>query len=68
MTTKIYQIPSIHCNHCAMTIKTELTDLVGVTSVSVDVNTKSAEVTFDAPASESDVVSLLKEIGYPPAE
>jgi len=59
-------IPSIHCGHCAMTIKNELADLLGVKSVEVDVQKKSAVVNFDDPATEEGVVSLLKEIGYPP--
>lgn len=67
MITKTFKIPSIHCKHCAMTIKTELNDLVGVKSVDVDVEGKSADVTFDAPATEAALVSLLEEIGYPPA-
>lgn len=59
-------IPSIHCGHCAMTIKTELADLLGVKSVDVDVQNKSAMVQFDEPATEEGVITLLKEIGYPP--
>ena len=67
MTTKTFQIPGIHCHHCAITIKTELGDLVGVKSVEVDVEKKSAKIDFDGPATEADLVSLLNEIGYPPA-
>jgi copper chaperone CopZ len=65
MTTKTFKTPAIHCHHCAMTIKTELSDLVGVESVQVNVDEKTTEVTFDKPATETDVRSLLEEIGYP---
>ncbi len=33
MTTVIYKIPNISCNHCVHTIQTELSDLDGVQSV-----------------------------------
>lgn len=65
MTKVNYAIPAIHCNHCAMTIKVELNDIDGVTAVDVDVENKSATITYEAPAEESGLIELLKEIGYP---
>ena len=65
MTKVNYAIPAIHCNHCAMTIKVELGDVEGVTVVDVDVENRSTAITFEAPADESGLIDLLKEIGYP---
>jgi copper chaperone len=65
---KTYNVPAIHCNHCAMTIKVELRDLVGVRGVDVDVPNKQVAVTYDAPADDSTIRSLLGEIGYPAAD
>jgi copper chaperone CopZ len=63
-----YQVPAIHCNHCAMTIKVELSDVVGISAVNVDVDNKQVSVTYDAPADDSAVRAILSEIGYPAAD
>jgi copper chaperone len=67
MTTVEYSIPSIHCMHCVHTIKVEVSDLEGVKSVEADVNTKTATITFDTPATEEQIKALLTEINYPVA-
>jgi copper chaperone CopZ len=50
-----------------MTIERELGELEGVTAVSGDIEAKSVAVTWDAPATEESVKSLLAEINYPAA-
>lgn len=65
---KTYQVPGIHCNHCAMTIKVELGDMVGISAVDVDVDNKKVAVTYDAPADDAAVRAVLSEIGYPAAD
>jgi copper chaperone len=60
-----FHCPKIHCNHCAMTIKVELGDLLGVKTVEVDVDAKNVFVTYDAPVTEEAIKKLLLEIGYP---
>jgi copper chaperone len=67
MTTVTYNIPSIHCGHCVHTIKMEVSELEGVQSVQVDEAGKQAVITFGAPATEDNIIALLKEINYPPA-
>jgi copper chaperone len=62
---KTYNVPAIHCNHCAMTIKVELNEMVGVSGVDVDVDNKQVAITFDVPADDSAIRTLLSEIGYP---
>ncbi len=61
-----YKVPSIHCNHCAHTIKLELSEIKGVESVQVDVNEKEIAVAYEQPASEQKIRDLLIEINYPP--
>jgi copper chaperone CopZ len=68
MTTVTYNIPNISCNHCVHTIKMEVSDLPGVQSVETDVASKTATITFDAPATEESIKALLAEINYPAAE
>ncbi|MHB0989166.1 MAG: heavy-metal-associated domain-containing protein [Bellilinea sp.] len=65
MSTVTYTVPAIHCGHCVHTIKMEVSDLAGVQNVSADVETKKVVVTFDAPASEEKIESLLAAINYP---
>jgi len=65
MTIVSYSIPNISCNHCVHTIKNELEEISGVQSVNGDPNQKTIQVTFDAPATEEQIQSLLKEINYP---
>lgn len=67
MTTVTYSIPNISCNHCVHTIKSEVSDLAGVTSVDATVDPKEATITFDAPATEEQIKALLAEINYPVA-
>lgn len=67
MTTVKYTVPNISCGHCVHTIQTEVADLNGVQSVKASNETKQVEVVFDAPATEDQIVALMKEINYPPA-
>jgi copper chaperone len=66
MKTITYQIPNINCNHCVHTIQTELSDLAGVQKVVASHESKTAVVTFDAPATEAEIVETLKTINYAP--
>lgn len=68
MTTVTYSIPNISCNHCTHTIQMEVSDLKGVQSVNASVENKQATITFDSPATEDAIKSLLAEINYPVAE
>ena len=67
MTTVYYIIPNISCHHCVHTIKNEVSELPGVKAVEADVATKIATITFETPASEEAIKSLLAELNYPVA-
>jgi copper ion binding protein len=67
MKTITYSVPNINCGHCVHTIQTEVGDLQGVKSVKADAGTKQVEISFDTPASEEQIKSLLAEINYPVA-
>ncbi len=67
MTTKTYSIPNISCGHCVHTIKTELSEIPGVKSVEADFTTKKATITFEAPATEEKILSVLADNNYPVA-
>ena len=65
MTTVSYTVPAIHCGHCTHTIEMEVGELQGVQSVKADQATRQVQITFDAPASEEKIKTLLAEIDYP---
>ena len=65
MTTVTYSIPNISCNHCVHTVKTEVSEINGVSSVEADISLKQATISFEPPATEVEIKSLLEEINYP---
>lgn len=65
MTTVTYSVPAIHCGHCIHTVEMEVGELQGVQTVKADLDTKKVQITFDAPASEEKIKTLLAEIDYP---
>lgn len=67
MTTITYNIPGINCGHCVQTIQMEVGELAGVESVEASADSKTATVTFDAPATEEAIKALLVEINFPAA-
>ncbi|MDF1499851.1 MAG: heavy-metal-associated domain-containing protein [Anaerolineales bacterium] len=67
MTTVEYQVPNISCGHCVHTIQMELGDLEGVQVVRADQSDRSVHVEYGDPATEDQIVALLTEINYPPA-
>jgi copper chaperone CopZ len=68
MTTVTFNIPGINCGHCENTIKMEVSDMPGVTAVEASSQTKTATITFDAPATSDSIKTLLAEINYPVAD
>ena len=68
MTSLTLNVPNISCGHCVHTIQSELADLEGVEKVVASADTKQVTVTFDPPADETKIKSLLAEINYPAAE
>jgi len=67
MEKKTFSIPNISCGHCVNSIKTELNELDGISKVEGDIEGKSVEVEWDAPATEDIIKNKLGEINYPAA-
>lgn len=65
MTTVTYSVPAIHCGHCTHTIEMEVGELIGVQSVKAEQDTKKVTITYNEPASEEKIKTLLAEINYP---
>lgn len=67
MKTVTYTVPNISCKHCTHTIAMELSEIVGVSKVEADVETKQVTIAFEDPATEQELKQTLTEINYPPA-
>lgn len=66
MKTEEIIIANLKCNGCASTIKKELSSLVGVKEVAVDVEKDAVNVTYDNIGRES-IINKLHSLGYPEA-
>lgn len=67
MNTVTYSIPNISCGHCVHTIQSEVSEMPGVSSVLANQENRTVQITFDLPATEEAIKSLLSEINYPVA-
>lgn len=65
MTTVTYSIPAIHCEHCTHTVQMEVSEIAGVVEVVADMELQQATITFEDPATETQIKSVLAEINYP---
>jgi copper chaperone CopZ len=65
MSTKTLHIPEISCQHCLNNIKNELAEMPGIISINGDVAAKNIVVDWQQPANLSDILNILKDIGYP---
>jgi copper chaperone CopZ len=68
MTKTTFNISNITCGHCVHTIQLELKELPGVEEVIANLESKTAEVTYQPPATEDKIKALLAEIDYPAGE
>lgn len=67
MEKQTFTIPNISCGHCVMTIKNELNELEGVTTVDGNPDSKNVTVEWEDPATLDKIKETLNEINYPAA-
>jgi copper chaperone len=66
MISATYQVTGMTCEHCARAVTDELTDLAGVTGVSVDLvpgGMSAVTVSSEAPLDGQAVAAALDEAG-----
>ncbi|MCY4467024.1 MAG: heavy-metal-associated domain-containing protein [Chloroflexi bacterium] len=68
MQNETFVVPNISCAGCVGAIKFELGEIPGVSAVDGDVDLRTIEVAYDAPATLDGIVALLQEIDYPPQQ
>lgn len=62
MSTQIYHIEGMNCNHCRMSAEKALLGVEGVTAASVDLASKEARI--EGTASEESLSKAISEIGF----
>lgn len=62
MSTIVYTVPGISCDHCKHAIETEVAGVAGVELVTVDVPAKT--VTVEGSAGDADIRAAIDEAGY----
>jgi copper chaperone len=61
--TVTYSVPAIHCEHCAMSIREEVSEVEGVDDVGVDLDSKV--VTVSGHDLDDDAIrAAIVEAGY----
>ena len=61
--TVTYSVPAIHCAHCAMSIREEVSEVAGVEDVAVDLDTKLVTVSGHA-LDDAALRAAIEEAGY----
>ncbi len=64
MTTETYTVTGMTCGHCAASVTEEISELAGVDSVDVVVETGAVTVTSTAPLDPAAVRAAVEEAGY----
>ena len=63
MTTLSYSVPGVSCAHCQRAIECEVSQVRGVESVEVDLDTKKVTVSGE-PLDAAAIVAAIDEAGY----
>lgn len=61
--TVTYSVPAIHCDHCAMSIREEVSEVEGVENVDVDLDSKAVTVR-GRELDDAALRTALEEAGY----
>lgn len=61
--TVTYSVPAIHCAHCAMSIREEVSEVEGVEEVAVDVESKIVTV-HGLELDDAALRAAIVEAGY----
>ncbi len=64
MSTATYTVIGMTCDHCVGAVTGELTKVVGVSDVDVDLATGTVTVTGNGPIDEAEVREAIDEAGY----
>lgn len=63
-TTTTYSVTGMTCGHCEGSVRSEVSQLPGVTGVEVSAATGRLAVTADGPLDDAAVIAAVDEAGY----
>ena len=61
--TVTYSVPAIHCNHCAMSIREEVSEVEGVEEIDVDLEAKVVTI-HGRELDDAALRAAIEEAGY----
>ncbi|MDX3103170.1 heavy-metal-associated domain-containing protein [Nonomuraea angiospora] len=64
MATATYTVKGMTCGHCVSSVKEEVGEVSGVTSVEVDLASGLLTVESDSPVDAAEIVAAVEEAGY----
>lgn len=64
MSTKVYQVQGMSCEHCRAAVKDAIGRLPGVTGVEVDLATGRVTVTYTGELDDRQVREAVADAGY----
>ncbi|MEV1169084.1 copper ion binding protein [Nonomuraea sp. NPDC049784] len=64
MATATYTVKGMTCGHCVSSVKEEVGEVAGVTSVEVDLAGGLLTVESDSPLDTATIVAAVEEAGY----
>ncbi|MFC4015835.1 heavy-metal-associated domain-containing protein [Nonomuraea purpurea] len=64
MATATYTVAGMTCGHCVSSVKEEVGEVAGVTSVEVDLASGLLTVDSDGPLDAAKIAAAVEEAGY----
>ncbi|NRQ31610.1 heavy-metal-associated domain-containing protein [Nonomuraea sp. NN258] len=64
MSTATYTVKGMTCGHCVSSVKEEVGEVAGVTSVEVDLASGLLTVNSDSPVDQGAISAAVEEAGY----
>ncbi|MFI7453474.1 heavy-metal-associated domain-containing protein [Nonomuraea sp. NPDC049714] len=64
MSTATYTVKGMTCGHCVSSVKEEVAEVAGVTSVEVDLASGALTVVSESPVDQARISAAVEEAGY----
>jgi copper chaperone len=64
MGEAVYTVDGMTCDHCVQAVSSEVSGVVGVTGVDVDLASGRVRVSSDRPLDDAAVRAAVEEAGY----
>ncbi len=62
--TTIFRVEGMTCDHCRRAVTTEVSAVLGVRAVTVDIEAGTVGVSAERPVDRSDIAAAVDEAGY----